>query len=279
MTQIFFVSGAPKSGTTWVQRLLDAHPEVVCSGEGHFVTELVGPLLKLKAQYNKKLELVAERVYEHKPYYPLMVDADVGAAAVTLILRQMGKRATPGAKAVGDKTPRYTDGFGILGGLFPAARFIHVVRHPGDVAVSLLHHALRVGREDALTFGSPGHLETATTAATAWRAAQANATAFAKANPDRLLKVRYEDLTAEPVTAARPMFAFLGAGDDDDVVAAAVAEADFEKLSGRKAGEENPRSFFRKGVAGDWRGRLSDDALAVVAETCGPLMEAENYLQ
>ena len=28
----FFVCGAPKSGTTWFQRLLDAQPEVVCSG-------------------------------------------------------------------------------------------------------------------------------------------------------------------------------------------------------------------------------------------------------
>src|SRR5215831_18654517 len=38
--QIFFVGGSPKSGTTWLQLLLDSHPSVSCSGEGHFTTHL-----------------------------------------------------------------------------------------------------------------------------------------------------------------------------------------------------------------------------------------------
>ena len=33
---IFFVVGAPKSGTTWLRRMLDLHPEVLCHGEGRF---------------------------------------------------------------------------------------------------------------------------------------------------------------------------------------------------------------------------------------------------
>src|SRR5215210_5260554 len=33
---IFFVVGRPKSGTTWLQRMLNQHPEVICRGEGWF---------------------------------------------------------------------------------------------------------------------------------------------------------------------------------------------------------------------------------------------------
>ncbi len=32
----FFVGGAPKSGTTWVEEILNAHPDVLCTGEGAF---------------------------------------------------------------------------------------------------------------------------------------------------------------------------------------------------------------------------------------------------
>jgi hypothetical protein len=34
--QFFFVIGMPKSGTTWLQLLLDAHPEIQCHGESQF---------------------------------------------------------------------------------------------------------------------------------------------------------------------------------------------------------------------------------------------------
>lgn len=33
---VFFLVGAPKSGTGWLMKLLDAHPEVFCRGEGRF---------------------------------------------------------------------------------------------------------------------------------------------------------------------------------------------------------------------------------------------------
>ena len=35
--QLFFVGGAPRSGTTWMQHMLDAHPDISCRGEGHFL--------------------------------------------------------------------------------------------------------------------------------------------------------------------------------------------------------------------------------------------------
>jgi hypothetical protein len=35
-TPVFFVVGQGKSGTGWLQKTLDFHPEVLCSGEGKF---------------------------------------------------------------------------------------------------------------------------------------------------------------------------------------------------------------------------------------------------
>jgi hypothetical protein len=278
MVQIFFVSGAPKSGTTWLQRMLDAHPEVVCSGEGHFVEQVISPVVKMKAAWNAKLAMDAERVFEGRPYYEAITDADVAPLARNLILGVMGKRARGKAvKALGDKTPRYTHGLEALAALFPQAKFIHIVRHPYDVAVSLLHHGDRFGMERSLTLGSDQHLQLATNSANAWSQAQALVAAFDAAHPGRLVQLRYEDLQTEPEAAIAPAFRFLGVRAASGVVKAAVEAASFQALSGRRPGEEDPKSFFRKGVSGDWRGRLSGEALQAVNARCRDLMVREGY--
>ena len=33
---VFFLTGRAKSGTSWLMRILDSHPEVLCKGEGLF---------------------------------------------------------------------------------------------------------------------------------------------------------------------------------------------------------------------------------------------------
>ncbi|HYQ85440.1 MAG TPA: hypothetical protein VEP28_15795, partial [Rubrobacter sp.] len=35
-TPVFFVTGVGKSGTSWLMRTLDGHPEILCRGEGRF---------------------------------------------------------------------------------------------------------------------------------------------------------------------------------------------------------------------------------------------------
>ena len=67
--QLLFVCGAPKSGTTWLQRVLDAHPQIQCSGEGHFIERFTVLLAQVMRGYASHMGLVADRVYEGKPYY------------------------------------------------------------------------------------------------------------------------------------------------------------------------------------------------------------------
>ena len=42
--KLFFIMGTIKSGTTWLQLVLDGHPEIACRGEGHF-TNFLAPAL------------------------------------------------------------------------------------------------------------------------------------------------------------------------------------------------------------------------------------------
>src|SRR5215211_3637169 len=35
-TPVFFVTGLGKSGTRWLTKILDSHPEILCKGEGRF---------------------------------------------------------------------------------------------------------------------------------------------------------------------------------------------------------------------------------------------------
>jgi hypothetical protein len=277
MVQYFFVSGAPKSGTTWVQRLLDAHPQVVCSGEGHFVERVAQPLVKVLEDYARQQQLVAERVYEGKPYYQPLTRAEMIGFARALIVQRMHARAGQGAKAVGDKTPRYTQYLGGLLALFPDARFINVIRHPYDVAVSLLHHGLRVGMADADTPGSEAYMNLVRNSAQQWSASQAAVAAFREKHPRRMLHLRYEDLLDRPRELAAQMFAHLAVGADEAVVSHAVEASSFEKLSGRARGEEARLSFFRKGVAGDWKGRLDEAALRLIDSLCGEQLRREGY--
>ena len=45
-----------KSGTTWVQLLLDAHPNISCNGEGHFMDVLADHLVNALDRYNEYID-------------------------------------------------------------------------------------------------------------------------------------------------------------------------------------------------------------------------------
>ena len=124
--RIFFACGAPKSGTTWLQRVLDAHPQVQCSGEGHFIERFTIPLAGVLRDYAAHMNQVAGRVYEGQPYYPSIEQEDLDRIARGFILdRLMRRKPGTGVRWMGDKTPRYTGHLPQLLRLFPRALHQH----------------------------------------------------------------------------------------------------------------------------------------------------------
>jgi hypothetical protein len=269
---VFFVCGAPKSGTTWLQRILDAHPEVCCSGEGHFVERFTAPLARVLNAYNTQLSLEIEQVYEGEPIYGPVDQSELDDLGRAFILRRLTSRAAPGVQWVGDKTPRYTHQLQALDRLFPQARFINIVRDPRDVAVSRMGHSRRIGLTEVFTPGTAQNKQAIEDAVSGWIEALRLVDAFARSHPGRVRELRYWELVERPAETAADLFEFLGVSTAQPTIEAVVAATSFEALSGRKPGEEDAGAFLRNGVPGDWRKHLGAEAVAAIEAACGELM-------
>jgi hypothetical protein len=276
--QVFFVCGAPKSGTTWLQRVLDAHPEVCCSGEGHFIERFSAPLARVVSAYNSDLGLEADQVYEGAPYYQPVDQAEFDDLVRSFILSRLTARAGPGVRWVGDKTPGYAFQLDQLHRIFPEAKFIHIVRDPRDVTVSRMGHSRRVGLTEVFTPGSRQHREVVEAAIRIWIEAVTAVSEFADRHPGRVHELRYRDLYDDPMGETGRLFRFLGAPTEPAILGRIVAATSFEALAGRRPGEEDPGSFFRKGMPDDWKQRLDTETARVIADSCGALMREKRFV-
>ncbi|MCK5322396.1 MAG: sulfotransferase [Candidatus Aenigmarchaeota archaeon] len=276
----FFVCGAPKSGTTWFQRLLDSHPEVVCSGEGHFTEMMVLPLSQVAKQYNKRQALTVERVYEGKPYYQGLRQDELEFIAMTMIGLVMSQRRIPeGTKCIGDKTPRYTFRLNMLGKIFPQAKFIHVVRDARDVITSTCHHAYRAGQRGVIDKTRPEYFSYSAQCAKVWADNVRSAERFGEEHPERYHMVRYEDMHSEPEDTLSSILQFLGVSTDEEIIRECISKNEFKLFSGgREKGEEDKDSYFRSGTSGGWEGFLTKSALKGVYTTAGGLLKKFGYL-
>ncbi|HJU83532.1 MAG TPA: sulfotransferase [Holophagaceae bacterium] len=272
----FFLTGAPKSGTTWLGKLLDAHPEITCRGEAcvhHFGLRMV----EASKSYN---DLLAKRreVITDSNDFPPMKWADVMALMrhfIELRLEAIADPAKPGLRFLGEKDPEHGMHLKVLNDLFPEGKVIHIIRDGRAVFVSAWHHNVRSQDPNLKRLGFDDFLDIT---AMEWADRVQRAREAGKLLGDRYFELRYEDLAAEPEHWAGRVFDFLGARADAATVKACVESASFEKLSrGRKPGHEDKASFFRKGVPDDWKNELSPAQVQRFGGLAGPVLMALGY--
>lgn len=279
---LFFVVGAPKSGTTWLQKVLDAHPEIVCAGEGHFVDKFGRDLAQIMKNYYRKQEVVTRNVYEGQGYYRHQAKDTLGFLTAAFVLKTFAHLdIPPGTRLIGDKTPNNVQNLDILRRLFPNARFVNVVRDGRDNLVSMIKHAQRVALRDGSISNIEDFVRSHTRGyALRWVSALDKAERFAAKHPGVLYNLRYEDLKHDFRSTVAGAFAFLGASVSDDILAGCERETSFKRLSGgREAGEEDLRSFYRKGIVGDWRTSLPPELLDIFLEVAADRLVRSGYAE
>lgn len=210
---VFFV-GCPRSGTTLLGRIGDAHPQLAVIHETRWIAGWYKKRRGLTAEGAVTQELL-ERLRKHPRFATLGLDpsvldgllrrdqpvhyADFVASLFDLYGEQRDKRL------VGDKTPRYVRDLPTLHALWPHAKLVHLIRDGRDVCLSVLDW-----RKGAPRFTTWDEDAVSTTALWWEWNVKLGREAGALLGPERYYELRYETLVTEPERECRALCAFLG---------------------------------------------------------------------
>jgi Sulfotransferase family len=273
-----FIVGCPRSGTTLFQRVVDAHPELAIIDETLWILRL----------YRRSEGVTADGLVTARVIDDLLADrrfarldlpiADVeglldgGRTSYTSFVSgifDLYGRAR-GKRLVGDKSPGYVRKIPRLHQLWPAAKFVHLIRDGRDVALSAL--GWKTGDRIFSEFrGWPD--DPWTTAALWWeRSVRLGREAAGDLPPGRYHEVRYEALVADPEAESRTLCAFLDLPYDDAMVR--FHEGRTQRAPGASAKRQwlPPTAGLR-----NWRTQMSPEAVERFEASAGGLLDELGY--
>ena len=266
--QPVFIVGVPRSGTTWVMRMLAEHPEAWPLIETYMFSPYRGLGALLRAVPEGPLP---ER--EDLEWAPAglgrMFSRDELIAELRLLAERWLRMASAGdARFVIEKSPGHLAVVALIAEILPRARFVHIVRDGRDVAVSMA-----AARRSWSPVQERRARRTLRAAADDWAKGMDQGHEARSALGERLLEIRYEDLHADPRSGAARLFEHCGMSFDDGLLEVVVERTAFER-SGRSRGEDRP---LRGGRVGDWRERLSVLDARAFERLAGPALRETGY--
>ena len=188
--------------------MIGNHAQINCLPESHFIANLaerdvpVRELLSLIEQHARfrlwALELSAKdrETLNASPDFPSLIDQ---LATLYGVMEQR-----PNQPIWLDHTPLNVGAFIRLAKLYPNAKFIHMVRDGRAVAASWLPQDW-----------GPRHI---LTIADTWSRRMAQGLAAEIAMPDKVVRLQYEDVVADPHSAMRKVSDFLGIAYSDQML-------------------------------------------------------------
>jgi hypothetical protein len=244
-----FIVGAHRSGTSLVRRLFNSHREIACPPESFFIASFA-------AMLDDKFVGAG---YEGFGYGAEDARQDLARKASSL---HEAYRIATGKRIWADKTPQYTDHLDAIDRLYAGkARFVLVLRHPGDVVHSIYKRDWRFndiadGFESALA-----HVKSSID----------KLLAFEAKHPDRCTRIVYGELCADPETVLTQVLGRMGLEFDPGMLDFADGDHNF--------GLEDPVIRGTKSIAlnsGAWRS-LDPAQQARIDQTFGGHAQEQRY--
>lgn len=211
-----FIVAVPRSGSTLLRLVLDAHPEIGCPGE----TGLPALASQLLGVWTGICSDVAGATVTDLPTIALRSARRALRAPMDHYCEQTGKHIYC------DKSLDAPDNLPALGRAFPRARYILLYRHVFDVVASGLEGS-PFGFE---SFGYARFVQNSVENFVAplvqlWIARVRRALEWQAENAARCHTVRYEDMVIDPESTFSEIFQFLGVGPDPSAIDRALLAA------------------------------------------------------
>ncbi len=191
---IFFIVGRPRSGTTLLRCLLDAHPKINIPLECAFVIQLYSKYGKITKWNERKILSFYEDVLNFPNFQFWITDRDklktdllncIGECSYSIICKVVYQNNISFFKKenillIGDKNPPYSLHTDQLLKIFPEARFIHIKRDYRDNAISMIRAKFESPIYSSLTYR--------------WKYLNKKIDKQKRLTPNRFYTLRYEDL-------------------------------------------------------------------------------------
>jgi hypothetical protein len=270
--QKLFITGCPKSGTTWLSTTLNGHPQVVAAGEGRFAWRLFPLIQQAGGIFNtdQKTNGASEQAYIYDGELRLVMRS----LSESVFLRYLVASGKPPnvVRVLADKTPQHILSVPLLRALYPTCKFINIVRDPRDAATSALFH---LAKNDP----RPKEKYVESFITESWRLhVEAAVAAEQRLGSSVILNVRYEDMHRDDRGIIRRCLEHIDVDASESSIEACAQSGSFEKLSGgRKRGQTDSKSFYRSGTVGDWQNHLDPDLARRCCHAVKNLMDRFGY--
>lgn len=268
-----FVVGAPRSGTTLLQLILNAHPDIAIHGEVHFfdavlqleraVPDILGPARL--AQFFEQLKRVncfryLPGIEERLPIVQQRL-RDSDAASYEMFFRLLLEvyAEQSGAKRCGEKTPQNIRYLSSLLAIFPKAKIIHIVRDPRDVVASLIR--------------MPWAPSSIVVNALKWKIDLLYVRDFLRSG-GVLHELKYEDLVTNPEASLRPLCRYVGVPWNS-------AMLEFHRTADENVKDQpwkdGTRNSINTRAISRWKTALWPKQASIVQVICKPFLEHYGY--
>ncbi len=275
-----FVLGSPRSGTTLLRRILDAHSRIAIAPESEWIAEYYKKRTGMTPEGVVTRDL-ATRLVEHPKFHclgicgrELEVLVETGeptgyAQFVSQLLDRYGW--AQGKPLVGDKTPGYVRQIHVLHRLWPGAKFIHLIRDGRDVCLSVLNWKRKAARLAELfpTWAE----DQVMTAALCWeRDARQGSRRGRLLGHELYREIRYEHLVTQPAEEIQELCSFLGVPYES-------AMLEFHQGRTRSDPGLSPKAAWLPITPGlrDWRKQMKAGDIERFEATAGGLLDELNY--
>lgn len=253
---ILFIGGMPRSGTTLMRSMMDAHPKMRCGEETRLVPRILGMRSNWYRSEKEKKRLDEAGVNE----------AVINSAISEFILEIIVKHGKP-AERLCNKDPFTLKSTKYLIDLFPNARFILMTRDGRATAHSIISRQVTISGFDITSYRD---------VITKWsRAIQQMYDQCKEVGPKYCMQVKYEDLVLHPRPTLKKILAFADLDWTENVMEHQKHMGDISLSSVEKSTDQVVKPLYTDSL-NSWVGHIPDDVNDDMAKIA-PMLKLLGY--